>query len=207
LLAGLLALVLLPLFLFQEQIAAISVEALRRADDQPILVAVTIVAALMLDILLPVPNGVTNTLAGAVFGLGVGTVVIWTGMMGASMAGYGVGALAARPLASRLVGADDLAAAHRVAEQYGVVALILTRLVPVAAEIATIGAGISRMPLRLFLIVMSLSNLGVAITYAAIGSSAIAAQSPTLMLVGAVGLPLAGFAFYRLIEHRQQETK
>ncbi len=207
LLAAMLAIILLPLIFFEAQIAAISLQAVETARNEPLLVAAIIILALALDVFLPVPNGVTNTLAGAVFGFAVGGLVIWLGMMAASLLGYGVGAIAGRPLARKMVGDDDLHKAENFAARYGVVALILTRLVPIAAELATIGAGMSAMPLRMFLFVTSLSNLGVAMVYAAIGSAAIAAQSTGMILLGTIGLPLMGFSLYRYYEYRNREDR
>lgn len=190
-------LLLVPM-LFEAELAAIAQSMIAAAQTEPLLVAGTIVLALAADVFLPVPNGVTNTLAGAIFGFGVGMVVIWTGLMAASLFGYGAGALAGQPLARKLLGDDDLAKAHAFAERLGPVALIVTRPVPMVAELASMAAGMARMPLAQFLTVMALSNLAVAAIFAAIGSAAIAQGSIWLTLLGAIGLPLlAWFAYQR----------
>lgn len=191
------AMVLLGPLLFAAQIEALSDRALEAAHDRPLSVAALIVLALALDVFLPVPNGVTNTLAGAVFGFAGGVAVIWTGLMAASLLGYGVGAFAARPLARRLLGADELASAHRFAEGLGPLVLILSRPVPVFAELATLAAGLSGMPLRLFVLLTALANLAVAAVFAGIGSAAMASGSAALGLVGAVVLPLLAWLGYR----------
>ncbi len=146
---------------FADQIEGIANAAVAKAEDNPVLVAVLIILALALDIFLPVPNGVTNTLAGAIFGFDLGMAVIWTGLMAASLMGYGAGALAARPLARRLLGEEELARAHRFAKGLGPLVLILSRPVPVFAELATLAAGMSAMPFRLFLLLTGLANLAV----------------------------------------------
>lgn len=189
--------VLLGPLIFAEQIEAFSTAAVATARDQPWLVAALIVLALALDVFLPVPNGVTNTLAGAIFGFAGGAAVIWTGLMAASLLGYGAGALAARPLARRLLGEEELARAHRFAEGLGPLVLILSRPVPVFAELAALAAGMAAMPLRLFLLLTGLANLAIALVYAGIGSAAMASQSGSLALFGGVGLPLAAWLAYR----------
>jgi uncharacterized membrane protein YdjX (TVP38/TMEM64 family) len=81
----------LPL-IFRDQFIAASDAILAAADERPLAAALFIIAALTLDLFLPVPNGVTNTLAGAAFGFALGTLVIWLGLMGASLAGYAAAA-------------------------------------------------------------------------------------------------------------------
>ncbi len=134
---------LLGPLIFAQQIEQIANSAVEAARHSPVLVASLIIAALTLDVFLPVPNGVTNTLAGAIFGLTAGIGVIWTGLMTASLLGYGVGALAAKPLARRLLGDEELNRAHRFAEGLGPLVLILSRPVPVFAELATLAAGMA----------------------------------------------------------------
>ncbi|UKK84068.1 VTT domain-containing protein [Sphingopyxis sp. BSN-002] len=188
--AALLMLVIgLPL-IFRDQFMAASDAILAAADEQPVAAAAFIIAALTLDLFLPVPNGVTNTLAGAAFGFPLGTLVIWLGLMGASLAGYSFGRWAARPLAKRLLGADDVEKAHSLAERAGPIALILSRPVPVLAEIMSIAAGVAGMSFARFALVMALANLGVAALFAAIGAAAVEQASAELLMLGAVGLPL-----------------
>ena len=189
----------LPL-IFRDQFMAASDAVLAAADERPIAAAAFIIAALTLDLFLPVPNGVTNTLAGAAFGFPVGTLVIWLGLMGASLAGYAVGRWAARPLAKRWLGADDVEKAHALAERAGPIALILSRPVPVLAEVMAIAAGVSAMAFARFALVMALANLGVAMLFAAIGAAAIEQASTELLMLGAVGLPLLFWLSWQGIE-------
>lgn len=189
----------LPL-IFRDQFMAASDAVLAAADERPIAAAAFIIAALTLDLFLPVPNGVTNTLAGAAFGFPVGTLVIWLGLMGASLAGYAVGRWAARPLAKRWLGADDVEKAQALAERAGPIALILSRPVPVLAEVMAIAAGVSAMAFARFALVMALANLGVAMLFAAIGAAAIEQASTELLMLGAVGLPLLFWLSWQGIE-------
>jgi len=189
----------LPL-IFRDQFMAASDAVLAAADERPIAAAAFIIAALTLDLFLPVPNGVTNTLAGGAFGFPVGTLVIWLGLMGASLAGYAVGRWAARPLAKRWLGADDVEKAHALAERAGPIALILSRPVPVLAEVMAIAAGVSAMAFARFALVMVLANLGVAMLFAAIGAAAIEQASTELLMLGAVGLPLLFWLSWQGIE-------
>lgn len=197
---GLLAIVVGVPLIFREEFVAISDRALAAADERPFAAAALIVAALTLDVFLPVPNGVTNTLAGAAFGFALGTFVIWLGLMGGSTAGYALGRWGARPLAARLLGADDLERAHRIAERAGPVALIVSRPVPILCEMTPIAAGIAGMAFGRFLFAVALGNLGVGVVYAAIGAAAVERTSTELLMLGAIGVPLAAWLGWQAIE-------
>lgn len=197
---GLLAIVVGVPLIFREEFIAISDRVLAAADERPFAAAALIVAALTLDVFLPVPNGVTNTLAGAAFGFALGTFVIWLGLMGGSTAGYALGRWGARPLAAWLLGADDLERAHRIAERAGPVALIASRPVPILCEMTPIAAGIAGMAFGHFLFAVALGNLGVGVVYAAIGAAAVERTSTELLMLGAIGVPLAAWLGWQAIE-------
>ncbi len=195
--------------IFQEEFLVISERVLAAADERPFAAAALIVAALTLDVFLPVPNGVTNTLAGAAFGFAIGTLVIWLGLMGGSIAGYTLGRWAARPLAARLLGADDLERAHMLAQRAGPVALIVSRPVPIMCELTPIAAGVAGMECRRFVSAVALGNLGVGIMYAAIGAAAVERTSTALLMLGAIGVPLSAWLGWQAIERwrKGSETK
>lgn len=198
--AALLMLVVGVPLLFRAELIALSDRVLAAAEQRPIAAATFIVAALTLDLFLPVPNGVTNTLAGAAFGFRLGTFIIWLGLMGASLAGYAVGRWAARPLAARMLGADDLARAEGLADRVGPLALIASRPVPILAEVMAIAAGVAGMGFLRFGVVMALANLGVAMIFAAIGAAAVAQESADLLMFGAIGLPLAAWLGWQAVD-------
>ena len=198
--AFLLAIVVGVPLIFREEFIAISNRVLAAADERPFAAAALIVAALTLDVFLPVPNGVTNTLAGAAFGFAFGTLVIWLGLMGGSVAGYALGRWAARPLAARLLGVDDLERAQMLAERAGPVALIVSRPVPILCELTPIAAGVAGMEFRRFLFAVALGNLGVGVVYAAIGAAAVERTSNALLMLGAIGVPLAAWLGWQAIE-------
>jgi uncharacterized membrane protein YdjX (TVP38/TMEM64 family) len=198
--AALLLLIVGVPLIFRDEFIAVSDRVLAAADEQPLAAAALIVGALTLDVFLPVPNGVTNTLAGAAFGFAVGTFVIWLGLMGGSLAGYAVGRWAARPLAKRFLGADDLDRAHQLAERIGPIALILSRPVPFLCELTAMAGGIAAMAFGRFALVMALANLGVATLFAAIGAAAVEQASSELLMLGAVGLPLAAWLGWQGVE-------
>ena len=107
--------------------------------------------------------------------------------------GYIVGRFAARPLAQKIVGIDDLKKAEDSARDIDVMGLILARPVPAFAELSTLAAGITNMPFMKFVYVMILSNIGVLSIFWTRSCSTINSSS-TLAFLGAATLP-AVFTF------------
>lgn len=204
--ALLLSIVGVPL-IFHEEFVVVSDRVLAAADERPVAAAALIIAALTLDVFLPVPNSVTNTLAGAAFGFMVGTLVIWLGLMGGSLAGYAVGRWAARPLAKRFLSAAVLGRAHEFAERVGPVALIVSRPVPFLCEVTAMAGGIAAMAFGRFALVMALANLGIAMLFAAIGTAAVERSSTELLMLGAVGVPLAAWLGWQGVARWRDTTR
>ncbi|MEM8768412.1 MAG: VTT domain-containing protein [Pseudomonadota bacterium] len=179
----------IPALVLEGPAQAWGAEALAWAGDNPSQVSLLVVLALTADVMLPVPNGMTNTLAGAVLGWFWASVVVWLGLCLGTLFGYSVGRFAGRPLARRLVGAGDLEEAERMTDSVGVTSLILSRPVPAVAELVTLAAGITRMRFSTFLLTSAAANLGVAVVFAGIGAAALESGSATLAFVGAALLP------------------
>jgi len=190
---------ILPLLFLEGQSNRITEQAIAWANSQPLTLAVVLVLALAADVFLPVPNGVINTLVGSVFGWSVGALIIWLGLCLGCMVAYVVGRYAGAPLAQKIVGREDLQKAHETAERLGAPLLVVTRTVPMFAELIAITAGITQYPFVRFLWITSLANLGVAIVFAGIGSAASETQSGLLAFAGAVVLPLLAWLAYRYI--------
>lgn len=150
--------------------------------------AATIAALLAFDVFLPVPSSIVSTGAGVLLGFWRGAAVIWIGMTIGCAIGYAFGARAAAA-ARRLVGADSLARAATVMERYGPLALVVCRPIPVLAEASVVFGGLVRTPVVPFIGLTMLSNLGIAIAYAAVGAFSMRAHSFVLTFLGALALP------------------
>lgn len=179
----------IPMLLLNGPAEGWGAQALAWADERPAQVSALVITALAADVFLPVPNGLTNTLAGSVLGWGLASVVVWIGLTMGCIIGYSIGRFAGRPLAKRLVGSDDLNSAAQFADNLGALTLIITRPVPMIAEVTTLAAGITRMPFAKFLLVTGLANIGVAIVFAGLGAAALQSGSATLAFLGAAILP------------------
>lgn len=183
----LLTLVILPFLIFEEQFEQLGTW-LAEGHASGWASAAAIGALLALDVFLPVPSSIVSTGAGVLLGFWRGAAVIWIGMTMGCAIGYAFGARAA-PAARRLVGADSLARASTVMDRYGPWALVVCRPIPVLAEASVVFGGLVRTPVVPFIGLTMLSNLGIAIAYAAVGAFSMRVQSFLLTFLAALALP------------------
>jgi len=197
---ALIALVLVPFFLFEDEFNALA-GRIATGEVSSSVAALAIGALLALDVFLPVPSSIVSTAAGVLLGLWPGASVVWVGMTAGSLVGYFVGVRSA-PLAQRLVGTAGLARAAALADRYGTWAVVLCRPVPVLAEATVVFAGLVRAPLRRFLWLTAGSNLGIAVGYAAIGAFSMRLDSFLIAFVGAVAVPGVALIAARWLQKR-----
>ena len=185
----LITIVLLPFVLFGEQFEAFG-KQITQSETSRWLVAGAVFSLLALDVFLPVPSSIVSTGAGVLLGFGVGTTVVWSGMMAGSLLGYAVGARGSGA-ARKLVGADGIARAADLVKRYGDLTIVLCRPVPVLAEASVVFAGLVRANYGRFLRLTVTSNLGIAAGYAAVGaySRRLDTYSFLIAFLGALLLP------------------
>jgi len=119
---------------------------LSAADDNALLFAITGAALLGSDVLLPIPSSIVGTLLGARLGFLPGFLWCLGGLIVGNLIGYAAGRLLLSRFGERLPKAPTL------------VALFLTRPVPVLAEAVTFTAGAERIPLSSFLATSAAGN-------------------------------------------------
>ena len=71
---------ILPLIFLETSFAKYGQMALLWAGDNNFYVSLVVILALTLDVFLPVPNGLTNTLAGVSLGWMKSSLVVWVGL-------------------------------------------------------------------------------------------------------------------------------
>lgn len=191
------AIVLVPFFLFEEQLNALAAQVTSGNVSRAV-AAAAIAGLLTFDVLLPVPSSIVSTGAGVLLGFTLGTTVVWAGMMAGVAVAYSLGAWASG-VAHRLVGEESLARARSLAARYGDWAIVICRPVPVLAEASVVVAGLVRTPLRRLLLVTAAANLGIAAGYAAVGAFAMRVDSFVLAFIGALLIPAAAFGIARLV--------
>lgn len=181
------ALIIIPFIIFEKQFEALGTW-LAEGHASGWGSASIIAGLLALDVFLPVPSSIVSTGAGVLLGFWRGAAVIWIGMTIGCAIGYAFGAKAAAA-ARRLVGEDGLTRANSIMERHGNWALVVCRPIPVLAESSVVFAGLVRSPVRPFIWMTTLANLGIALAYAAVGAFSMEAQSFLLTFLAALALP------------------
>lgn len=147
------------------------------------------VGLLIADVLLPVPSSLVMVAHGALFGVVLGTFLSLLGSVGAALFGFAIGRRGGR-LLERLVTADERALADRLLARWGVIAIIVTRPVPLLAETIAIMAGASPMSWSSLTLAAVAGSLPPALLYALAGATVAKFQN-TVLIFGLV-LLIAG---------------
>jgi len=195
--AGIFAIILVPFFLFGEQIETWTEEFLESASHHSVLVAVVLGTLLAVDILVPVPSSLVSTAAGFFLGLAGGLVTSLAGMTISCVGGYWLGVRFGRPVANRLVGDHELTRLEKLRQRFGEWVIVVARPVPVLAEASVLFAGISEMPVPQFVLLATLSNLGVSAVYAAVGAFSATVNSFMFAFFGSILVPLVAMLLMR----------
>ena len=186
--------ILIPALLLESLFTKLGEVALSWSQDNSFYISLVVIIALTLDVFLPV---LTNTLAGVALGWSLASLVVWIGLTLGAIFGYLVGRIAARPLAIKMVGEQDFSHAEKAAGRIDIEGLILARPVPAFAELSTLAAGLAKMPFKKFMIVIALSNIGVAVIFSGLGAASLSAQSSLIGFVGAAILPAILYWIYK----------
>ena len=144
---------------------------------------------LLLDVALPVPSSLVMIAHGAVFGVAAGTMLSLAGSTGAAMLGFAIGRRGG-PLMVRLVAEEERQRADRLLQRWGMLAIIVTRPVPLLAEATAIMAGTSSLGWPRVLAGAVAGSLPAALLYALTG--AVAASFGSGVLVFGLVLAIAG---------------
>ena len=134
------------------------------------------VGLLVVDVIAPVPASIVMLANGMLFGAVGGTLLSVAGGSGAALVGYWMGMRGA-DVGKRWLGEESLARANAFFLKHGVLAVIVSRPIPILAEAITIIAGISQMPARTFSLGVLLGLLPTTIIYAVAGAYALNLQS------------------------------
>lgn len=152
------------------------------------------VALLVIDIVLPVPSSVVMLAHGAMFGVALGTGLSMVGSLGAFAVGFALGRRGVG-LIARVVPDEERQRADRLLSRWGLVAIVLSRPVPMVAETMAFSAGASPLRWRSALGAATLGYLPAAAVYAVAGSLAVTFSSGAVVflavLVTAFGVAIA----------------
>ena len=126
---------------------------------------------LIVDVVLPVPSSVIMVANGAIFGIVVGSLLSLVGSVGAAMVGFLIGRRGGA-LLNRIVTPAEVEQANRLLDRWGLLAIIVTRPIPLLAETMAIIAGTSRLEWRRVLVAVVAGAIPASILYAVTGALA-----------------------------------
>jgi uncharacterized membrane protein YdjX (TVP38/TMEM64 family) len=154
---------------------------------------------LLADVFIPIPSSVIMIAHGAVFGLVVGTLLSLVGSVGGAMAGWWVGKRGSDRL-QRFVSPSDQARANAVLARWGVMAIIISRFIPIIAETVAIMSGTTNLGWRKVLIATTVGTFPAALIYAIAGTYTTDLASGFVVMLAVVAVAaLAWFIGNRLM--------
>ena len=188
-----LAAIIIPFVLFGDQIETATLAWSETAATWGL--AAGAVLLLALDVLLPVPSSVVSLLAGQTLGPVLAAVIIWLGMTLGCLVGFLVGRGLLKPLAS-FMRAD----ASPGSGDWGWLALVLSRPVPVLAEASVLLAAARGAPFWPLMGVTALANIPVAVLYGYAGSRLLD-EVPVWVMLGVLAVLSAPMGWWQF-RHR-----
>lgn len=129
------------------------------------------VGLLVADVVLPVPSSLVMFALGALFGVTAGTALSAAGGVGATLAGFGIGRRG-RGWVERTVRAGDRARVERLMREWGELAVIASRPIPILAETVAVVAGTTGMGWARVTLLGAAGVVPTALVYAMAGASA-----------------------------------
>lgn len=183
-----LAFILVPFFLFEQDIQSIVDRALVPQASAS-RVAGTIIGLLALDVFLPVPSSIVSTAAGAYLGFASGMLASTAGMTLGCVLAFGLSRRFGVSVVRRLLSEREMQQVSALLSRNALWAIACLRPVPVLAEASVLLAPVARAPFGRYLLITTLANAGVSAVYAAAGASAVRTGSFFLAVAGAIVLP------------------
>jgi len=168
-------------------------------DPKPLLeqgslqTALITIGLLTIDVFLPIPSSLVMIANGAIFGFVLGTAFSILGSIAAALLGYWLG-VSGSNIINRFIPQDQQEKAKGLFEQWGALAVIVTRPIPILAETISIVSGISRMKLRRFVLAAILGIVPASALYAYSGD--IAASSVSKLLIFGIVISIGGIFWF-----------
>jgi uncharacterized membrane protein YdjX (TVP38/TMEM64 family) len=145
--------------------------------------AVAGVLLLIADVFLPVPSSLVMVAHGALFGVATGTLLSLVGSVASALTGFAVGR-AGNNVIRRFVTERQHARAGAMLERWGVVAIAISRPIPILAETVAILAGSSPMTWPQAAVAATAGSIVPAYAYAWAGAHAQGLVAQTEILAG-----------------------
>lgn len=201
------ALLVLSYVLWGEQVEAMlagehAIERMRAQRDWAWAGAVGL---MMLDVLLPIPATAVLAAMGIVYGPLLGGTIGFVGSFLAGGLAYGV-CRAMGPRASRfLIGRETYERTAGFFQKHGGWAVALSRWMIILPEVVACLAGLTRMPLRSFLIALACGSAPMCFVYAYVGAAG--SDRPVLALGVSAAVPVLLWPLAKWVTQRSQASK
>lgn len=124
---------------------------------------------LLADVLIPVPSSVVMMAQGAILGIGFGFLVSWVASIGGAMLGWWIGRYC-KAWVSRHIAQAEQERVLQLFEQYGLLAIVISRMLPILSETVSIMAGLAGMGWKRVMIASALGAFPPALIYAVAGA-------------------------------------
>jgi uncharacterized membrane protein YdjX (TVP38/TMEM64 family) len=186
--AGIIATLVLISFLIVEALGIpILVDPTDYLDNGGIGAALLGGGLLLADVFIPVPSSMVMIAHGAVFGVALGTLLSLVSSVGGAMIGWWVGHRGSAWL-GRVVSPAEQARAQALLERWGVLAIIVSRLIPIVAETVAIMSGTTNLGWRKVLVATTVGTLPASLIYAIAGSVTTDLVSGFLVMLAVVAI-------------------
>ena len=159
--------------------------------------AVAVVSLLALDVFLPVPSSVIMVLSGALFGVVPGALLALVGSVSGEWFGFELVRRYGQRMATALIGEHEADRFYGFFERHGIMAIIVTRPLPIVMETFSVIAGLSHMSRGASLAASLAGTAPIVFVYAYAGAVSREAGSlvPAAVILAAVFG--AGWLWYR----------
>ncbi|WFB34349.1 VTT domain-containing protein [Kiritimatiellota bacterium B12222] len=161
---------------------------------------------LIADLFLPIPTTVVIGGMGATLGLWAAAFWGWLGLSLAGILGYGLARWGGQRWADKLASPSEQTRYRELFDQWGGLAVVLSRMLPILPEVLSVLAGLYGMHARRFVLAVTLGSIPPAIVFAWIGEKSIDHPGPALWgIVGITGL--LWLLYTQLLKQRSQTSK
>lgn len=163
------------------------------------------IGLLVADVVAPVPSSIIMFVNGVLFGVFLGSLLSILGGLGATLTGHWIGTKG-EAAGKRWMGEMALDRARTFFQKHGLIALIVSRPIPILAEAISIIAGISGMPRKQLIPGTILGLIPAAVLYAVAGAYAVDLNSGLYAFLAVMLLATAVWGIGRLILHSKRRT-
>ena len=153
-------------------------------EHNDLLVSAVSGGLLISDILLPIPSNIVMTFNGKYFGIISGTALNLAGMLLSSLIAFYIG-LKSKHFVKKVLSEKEFEKGRVILDKWGMMAIILSRPIPILAESICIVAGASSMKLHRMLLASFIGNIPPCFIYAYFGSKMDSAADG-ILIFGAV---------------------